>query len=34
VIGRLENRRVDHTLPALVERCLARHAVDLERLWA
>jgi vacuolar-type H+-ATPase subunit E/Vma4 len=34
VIGRLENRRVDHTLPALVERCLARNAVDLERLWA
>lgn len=34
VIGRVGNRRVDHTLPALVERCLAEHAADLERLWA
>jgi hypothetical protein len=34
VIGRLDNRRVDHTLPAVVERWLARHAIDLERLWA
>jgi vacuolar-type H+-ATPase subunit E/Vma4 len=34
VIGRVGNRRVDHTLPALVERCLAEHAAELERLWA
>ena len=34
VIGRVDNRLVDHTLPALVERCLAEHAVELERLWA
>jgi vacuolar-type H+-ATPase subunit E/Vma4 len=33
VIGRLGNKRVDHSLPALVERCLARHAPELERLW-
>ena len=34
VIGRVGNRRVDHTLPALVERCLTEHAGELERLWA
>jgi len=34
VIGRVDNRRVDHTLPALVERCLTEHAAELERLWA
>lgn len=34
VIGRLGNRRVDHTLPALVERCLAERAEEVERLWA
>jgi vacuolar-type H+-ATPase subunit E/Vma4 len=34
VVGRVENRRVDHTLPVLVERCLAEHAGELERLWA
>lgn len=34
VIGRVDNRRVDNTLPALVERCLAEHAAELERLWA
>lgn len=34
IIGRVENRRVDHTLPTLVERCLAEHACELERLWA
>lgn len=34
VVGRLRNRRVDLTLPVLVERCLAEHADELERLWA
>jgi vacuolar-type H+-ATPase subunit E/Vma4 len=34
VLGRLGNRRVDHTLPALVERCLDECGDDLERLWA
>lgn len=33
VVGRHGNRRVDYTLPVLVERCLADHATDLERLW-
>jgi vacuolar-type H+-ATPase subunit E/Vma4 len=34
VLGRLGNRRVDHTLPASVERCLGERGDDLERLWA
>lgn len=34
VVGRLGNRRVDHTLPAIVERCVAERGDDLERLWA
>jgi vacuolar-type H+-ATPase subunit E/Vma4 len=33
VIARLGNRRVDYTLPALVEHCLAVHAIELDRLW-
>jgi hypothetical protein len=33
VIGHLGNRRVDHTLPQLVERCLLERATELERLW-
>ena len=34
VIGRLGNRRVEHTLPVLVERCLAERAEEVERVWA
>lgn len=34
VIGRVDNRSVDYTLPALVERCFTEHAGELERLWA
>ena len=34
VIGHAGNRRVEQTLPALVERCLTEHAAELERLWA
>ncbi|HLF69256.1 MAG TPA: hypothetical protein VI503_07890 [Gaiellaceae bacterium] len=34
VIGRLGNRRVVQTLPVLVERCLAAHSEEVERLWA
>lgn len=33
VIARAGNRRLDYTLPVLVERCLARHAGAIERLW-
>ena len=33
VVGSSGTRRVDYTLSAIVERCVARHAVDLERLW-
>jgi len=34
VVGRRGNRRVELTLPALVDRCLAENASALERLWA
>jgi vacuolar-type H+-ATPase subunit E/Vma4 len=33
VLARAGNRRLDYTLPVLVERCLARHATEIERLW-
>lgn len=33
VVGRLGNRRLDYTLPVLVERCLGEHAADVEQLW-
>jgi vacuolar-type H+-ATPase subunit E/Vma4 len=34
VVAHARNRRLDYSLPALVERCLARRATELERLWA
>ena len=34
VVARLGNRRLDYTLPVLVERCLAERAEEIERLWA
>jgi vacuolar-type H+-ATPase subunit E/Vma4 len=34
IVARAGNRRLDCSLPALVERCLAQHAVELERLWS
>jgi vacuolar-type H+-ATPase subunit E/Vma4 len=33
VVARAGNRRLDLTLPALVDRCLAERATQLERLW-
>jgi len=33
VVGTSDDRRVDYTLPALVERCLALKAAEIERLW-
>jgi vacuolar-type H+-ATPase subunit E/Vma4 len=33
VVAHLGNRRLDLTLPTLVDRCLGRHACELERLW-
>jgi len=34
VIGHVGNRRVEYTLPVLVERCLAQHGEAVEQLWA
>jgi vacuolar-type H+-ATPase subunit E/Vma4 len=34
VIGHVGNRRVEYTLPVLVERCVAEHGDAVERLWA
>jgi vacuolar-type H+-ATPase subunit E/Vma4 len=34
VVARSGKRSLDYTLPVLVERCLADHAADIDRLWA
>jgi vacuolar-type H+-ATPase subunit E/Vma4 len=33
IVARAANRRVVLTLPVLVERCLAEHAHEVDRLW-
>lgn len=33
VVARTGNRRLVYTLPALVERCLAEHEHEIDRLW-
>jgi vacuolar-type H+-ATPase subunit E/Vma4 len=33
VVARSGNRRLGYTLPLLVERCLAEHAHEIDRLW-
>ena len=33
VVAQAGNRRLAYTLPALVERCLAEHAHEIDRLW-
>ena len=33
VVARTGNRRLVYTLPALVERCLAEHGHEIDRLW-